>query len=345
MKIFYSDEHRLHAPRFEVLDGELTPSFETPQRADMVLAAVRAVGLTDVVSPSRGDEAALLRVHRPEYVEFLRTAWDQWVATFGPDRDGLPYCFPVRGMRQLPPAQIEGKLGYYSSDMTAPITPGLWPSLRAGADCALAGAQHLLEGGRSAFALCRPPGHHASADTMGGYCYLNFAAVAAQRLRDAGMARVAILDLDYHHGNGTQSIFYARGDVLFASLHADPDQDYPHYLGYADETGEGEGLGCNLNLPLPLGTDWRGYGPALETALGRIRDYAPQALVVSLGLDTYAEDPISKFRLYGEDYARMGEALAGLALPTLFVFEGGYAVEALGENVASVLGAFAARHR
>ncbi|MFS2050954.1 histone deacetylase family protein, partial [Variovorax sp. CT11-76] len=205
-------------------------------------------------------------------------------------------------------------------------------------------AQHRyaarIGGERAAFALTRPPGHHAGADFFGGYCFLNNAAVAAQALRDAGIERVAVLDVDYHHGNGTQAIFYARDDVHFASLHADPVTDYPYYLGHADERGAGAGLGFNHNLPLPRGTDFALWRAALTSALARIAEVKAGALVVSLGVDTFEGDPISGFRLRGDDYLRMGEDLARAGLPTVFVFEGGYAVAEVGVNAVNVLEGF-----
>jgi acetoin utilization deacetylase AcuC-like enzyme len=205
----------------------------------------------------------------------------------------------------------------------------------------LSAAQHVALGARAAFALSRPPGHHAGADFFGGYCFINNAALAAQHLRNTGLARVAVLDVDYHHGNGTQAIFYERPDVFFASLHGDPRTEYPFFLGHADETGAGAGLGANLNLPLPRGTDFARWSQALDVALAAIGRFGAQALVVSLGVDTFAGDPISGFALQSDDYLRMGERLAAVGLPTVLVFEGGYAVDAVGVNVVNVLQGFA----
>jgi acetoin utilization deacetylase AcuC-like enzyme len=211
---------------------------------------------------------------------------------------------------------------------------------RAGADCALSAAQAVVQGSPAAFALSRPPGHHAGADFFGGYCFLNNAALAAQHLRTAGVERVAVLDVDYHHGNGTQDIFYERPDVFFASIHGDPHTEYPFYLGHADETGRGAGEGTNLNLPLPRGTGYAQWSAALEVALAAISRFGAQALVVSLGVDTFAGDPISGFCLQSEDYLRLGERLARVGLPTVLVFEGGYAVAEVGVNALNVLQAF-----
>jgi len=243
-------------------------------------------------------------------------------------------------MRRIVPTNIDGQLSHYSFDAGTPITAGTWTAITASANVALTGQALVASGDPVAFALCRPPGHHAGSDFYGGYCFLNNAAIAAQAFRDAGAGKVAVLDVDYHHGNGTQEIFYRRGDVLFASIHADPRQEYPFFLGHADETGEGAGGGCTLNLPLPWGSGWRDYRPALDQALAAIRRFGADALVVSLGVDTFEHDPISQFKLVHDDYARMGEMIAGAGLPTLFVMEGGYAVEAIGINVANTLEGF-----
>jgi acetoin utilization deacetylase AcuC-like enzyme len=198
----------------------------------------------------------------------------------------------------------------------------------------------VLGGESSAFALCRPPGHHCGADYLGGYCYLNNAAIATEAAIAAGKKRVAILDVDYHHGNGTQDIFYARGDVLFASIHADPATDYPFYWGHADETGEGTGEGATLNLPLPQGTDFAAYRPVLAKALERIAAFGAELLIVSYGADTFVGDPISHFALETGDYPVLAREIASLGLPTVIVMEGGYAVDALGANVAAFLSGF-----
>ena len=231
-------------------------------------------------------------------------------------------------------------MGLYSFDAGSPFTAGTWVAARAGADCALSAAQRLLQGDRAAFALSRPPGHHAGADFFGGYCFLNNAALAAQHLRDAGMERVAVLDIDYHHGNGTQAIFYDRPDVFVASVHGDPRTEYPFYLGHADETGTGAGFGANLNLPLPRGTGFDDWFSALEYALGAIQRFGAQGLVVSLGMDTFVDDPISGFTLHSADYLRVGQRLAAAGLPTELVFEGGYAVAEVGVNAVNVLEGF-----
>ncbi len=201
-------------------------------------------------------------------------------------------------------------------------------------------AELVCAGENTSFALCRPPGHHAARDQFGGYCFLNNAAIAAECLLDQGCDRVAILDVDYHNGNGTQSIFEERSEVFFVSLHADPADEYPYFLGYGDERGRGAGDGFNANYPLPLGTDWSAYAEALDHALARIRAFGPDVLVVSLGLDIFEHDPISKFRLTSGDFVALGTALATVGRPTLFVFEGGYSVAELGINCVNVLTGF-----
>ena len=236
-------------------------------------------------------------------------------------------------------AAFERALGRYSYDTCTPIAEGTWTSAYWNAQAALS-ALEALAAERTAFALCRPPGHHCGADYMGGYCYLNSAAIAAEAAIAAGRSRVAILDIDYHHGNGTQDIFYARGDVLFASIHADPATDYPFYWGHSDETGQGEGGGATLNLPLPRGTRLAEFERALDQALDRIAAFGPELLIVSYGADTYAGDPISHFAIETGDYPAIARRIASLALPTLIEMEGGYAVDALGANVAEFLGRF-----
>ena len=221
------------------------------------------------------------------------------------------------------------------------MTAGTWEAARSSAAVALTAQELVASGDKTAFALCRPPGHHAHHDLYGGYCFLNNAAIAAQAFRDAGAARVAVLDVDYHHGNGTQDIFYGRGDVGYVSIHADPATDYPFYWGHADERGTGDGAGMTFNLPLPAGTDWQSYANALNRALAVIAEWKPALLIVSFGADTYEADPISKFQLKTEDYRRLGTTIFRVGLPTAIIMEGGYAVSALGANVAEFLRGFA----
>ncbi len=340
MKAVYSPLHARHDGGVELYRGALVPTFETPERAEIIRAALVESGHA-ILGPRAIPESRLERVHEAEFIEFLRGAHARWVAE-GRQGHVLASGFPARGLRRdRRPAGISGSLGYFSFDASTPIVAGTWDAVLAAARCAMTAAELVAEGGRAAYALCRPPGHHASRSTFGGYCYLNNAALAAQSLRDAGCARVTVVDVDYHHGNGTQEIFWERDDVQFISLHGDPETESPWFLGYADERGAGAGEGHTLNLPLPAGTGWEAYAGALDTALAAVRRYAPEALVVSLGVDTYAADPISSFKLETAHYPLIGERLAALGLPTVLVQEGGYAVAEIGSNVAGVLGAFA----
>lgn len=344
MHIFYNPDHASHQGKLEMFRGRMVPCHEVPQRQDQVAAVLQAQALGPLQTPAKFGDALLERVHSPRYLQFLQSAWQQWIALDPAHAalDAIPSVWPTRSFRSdIEPDNFAARMGLYSFDAGTPLTAGTWLAARSGADCALSAAAHIAHGGRAAFALSRPPGHHAGADFFGGYCFLNNAALAAQYLRDSGLERVAVLDVDYHHGNGTQAIFYERADVFFASIHGDPRTEYPFFLGRADELGQGAGLGFNLNLPLPLGSDFAPWSEALELALKAIGAYGAQALVVSLGVDTFAGDPISGFALQSDDYLRMGERIAQIGLPTVLVFEGGYAVEAVGLNVANVLQAFA----
>jgi acetoin utilization deacetylase AcuC-like enzyme len=334
----YSNHHRDHAPKGELNRGKLVTPFERPERADRILAAVRTARLGSVEEPQPFPLSHAVRVHSPEFVDFLQNAYRHWLED-GRSGDAMPNAAPIRRLRaDRIPTSIDGRLSYYVFDASTPITEGTWSAAKSSMDVALTGASRIASGkSRGAFALCRPPGHHAAFDFYGGYCFLNNAAIAAQYLRDHGAARVAVLDVDYHHGNGTQDIFYERSDVLFASIHADPATDYPYFLGYADETGARAGEGYNLNLPLPRGSGWDVWSAALDTACARIVSFNADALVVSLGVDTFEKDPISAFRLKTEDYLRAGSRIGQLGMPTLVVMEGGYALDEIGANVVSFL--------
>jgi len=334
MRMFFDDRQRAHAPTQELHNGGFTTYAEMPSRVDAILAA-----LGPVETPADRGEAAILAVHSPAYVAFLKDAARLWREA-GRTGDAIPYAFPIRGRRPLDLTRIDALIGAHSFDATTPITPDSWAASYGSAQSALAATQAVLEGDAAAFALCRPPGHHAGADYCGGYCHLNTAAIAAQAARDAGVARVAILDIDYHHGNGTQDIFYDRGDVFYASVHADPRTDYPFFWGHADETGDGEGRGATLNLPLPHGTTIGAFRAAQTAALDAIAAFDPGLLVVSFGADTWEGDPISHFALTTPDYAVLATDIAARGWPTAIVMEGGYAVDALGHNVDSFLRGF-----
>jgi acetoin utilization deacetylase AcuC-like enzyme len=344
MKTYYNHLHALHQGKLEMFRGELVPCFEVAARVDHVLVELQQRKIGEVLHPIPFDDKVLARVHSPHYLDFLESAWSQWVALdpANAQRDALPSVWPIRSFRSdVLPHNFSARMGLFSFDTGTPLTSGTWQAARAGAHCALSAAAQVLKGDRAAFALSRPPGHHAGADFFGGYCFLNNAALAAQYLRDAGVARVAVLDIDYHHGNGTQAIFYDRPDVFFASVHGDPLTEYPFFLGHADETGAGAGHGCNLNIPLPRGTGYGVWFAALESALAAIAAFGADALVVSAGMDTFVGDPISGFTLQSEDYLRIGARLAKAGLPTALVFEGGYAVADLGTNAVNLVQAFA----
>jgi acetoin utilization deacetylase AcuC-like enzyme len=340
MITFFSNVHALHAPEYEFFRGERVACFEAPSRAEFVLAALRE---HEIRAPHVDCRSVLAQVHTPRYVAFLETAWAQWITLDAANAlvQPFPSVWPVRTLRSdVEPTNFTARLGLYSMDNGSPMVAGTWAAAKAGADAAASAAQLLSAGTRAAFCATRPPGHHAGADFMGGYCFLNNAAVAAQALRNSGCARVVILDVDYHHGNGTQSIFYDRADVLFVSVHGDPRTEYPFYLGHADETGAGVGAGFNLNLPLAAGTSAAQWFAALEIACTRVAQHHADALVVSLGLDTFIDDPISKFALTSDDFTRLGARIKKLGVPTIFILEGGYAAAALGTNAANVLAGF-----
>ena len=325
--------------------GRLVACHEVPQRLQHVLdeLARRPVGHVTQPPADLPLDAALRQIHNADYLAFLATAWDDWVALDPANAalDALPSVWPLAARHAFrtdtPPLNFAARLGQYAFDSGTPLMAGSWAAAQAGAACALAAAQAVLAGERFAMALTRPPGHHAGPNYMGGYCFINNAAVAAQALRDGGLPRVAVLDIDYHHGNGTQTIFYERSDVLTVSIHGDPRTEYPFFLGHADERGAGPGDGFNLNLPLPRGTGFDAWWAALQVALQAVSDFAPQALVVPLGLDTFEGDPISGFKLQSAHYLQIGQAIAQLGLPTVLTFEGGYAVAEVGVNTVNVL--------
>ncbi|HEY2685197.1 MAG TPA: histone deacetylase family protein [Steroidobacteraceae bacterium] len=340
MKTVYSADHKLRSARTELAAGLLVPPHECPERAEFVLERVREQQLGEILAPRDFPDDAITRIHDGEFVEFLKSAWKEWAAQ-GNKGEAIPDCWPARRMAVRRPVSIAGRLGYYAMAAETSISNGTWEAARAAVNVALTGAALLQAGERAAFSLCRPPGHHAARDMYGGYCFLNNAALAAQYLRDNGAARVAILDVDYHHGNGTQDIFYERDDVLYVSLHARPEDAFPYFLGYADETGSGQGLGFNLNFPMPLGTEFATWEAALAAGMKRIAEFGADALVVSLGVDTFERDPISSFRLRSEDFVSYGRRIGRASLPTLFVLEGGYAVKEIGINAVNVLEGYA----
>ncbi len=343
MQIFYSEKHRLRDAKTELYGGELVKPFEAPFRAEWILEAVTAAGHGNVLSPDSHDLATARQVHDESYLSFMESAWDRWVAD-GYKGEAIPTCFPARRFEQnRPPRDIEAALGYYGFASETAITATTWQAAIASMQVAMSGAESVCKDGKAAFALCRPPGHHCSHDQFGGYCFINNAAVAAQHFLNNGAKRVGLLDVDFHHGNGTQDIFYEREDVFFASLHGDPLDAFPHFLGFSEETGKGKGEGYTINYPLPPGTPYDVWAQALDDALERIIQSGAEALVVSLGVDTFENDPISFFKLKSDDFTRYGTKIANANLPTLFCMEGGYGVREIGLNVANVLNGFEGR--
>jgi acetoin utilization deacetylase AcuC-like enzyme len=339
VKAVYTDLHRSHDPQFFLVRGKVTRTTEQPERADRLLAGL-AAGKHQLVAPTVFGQGPRTRVHSLEYLNFLAEAWDAWSALGNAGPEMIANVHPVRHAATYP-THIVGRLGWHTADTACPIGPGTWAAACAATDVAATAAQVMLDGEDAIYALCRPPGHHAFSDVAGGFCFLNNSAVAAAHLRQKH-ERVAILDVDVHHGNGTQGIFYERSDVLTVSIHADPAAYYPYHWGFAQERGAGAGLGANLNIPLPLGTKDDAYLAAFETAAKTIRAFAPGALVVALGLDASEHDPLAGMAITTEGFGRIGAALARLGLPTVLVQEGGYLSDLLGTNLTAVLAGFEA---
>ena len=343
MITIFSDQHMLHSAPHEFLDGRLIAPYESPARAAMIVEALQRAGLGPIEPPRAFDLAPIYAVHDRGYLDYFEHAYERWVAAGGDPAAVLPSTLAVRWMARKCVSPLVAP-GYYSFDLSAPIVAGTYRAARAAANVALTGAALLLEGHQTVYSLCRPPGHHAGTDLYGGYCYLNNAAIAAEYLlqpandrQQTSSSQVAILDIDFHHGNGTQQIFYERGDVLFVSIHADPAREYPYLAGYADERGAGAGFDANLNLPLEAAVDDTRYLAVLATALAKIEAAAPRFLVLSAGFDTFGGDPIGDFGLSSAAYPAIGQRIAALGIPTLVVQEGGYAVAELGENLAGLL--------
>ena len=339
MKAYYAEEQKRHDPRMFLSSGAQKPNPEQPERVERLLAGARAAGLAIERQKEHG-LGPIAAIHTPEYLDFLERIFERWQRIDGASEEVIPNIHPIaRGGSY--PASAVGQAGYHMADTACPVSAGTWESACWSAWSAVEAADAVLAGEQAAYALCRPPGHHAFADVAGGFCFLNNSAIAAQRLRSKA-ERVAILDVDLHHGNGTQGVFYARPDVLTISLHADPERFYPFFWGYANERGEGAGLGANLNLPLPRKSGDGTFLEALQVGLRRIHAFAPDALVVALGLDAFEGDPFGGLSVTTPGFARIAEAIAALGLPTVIVQEGGYLCDALGANLTSFLTAYAA---
>ncbi len=336
--IAYFDAAQLqHEPQFFLSSGAPQPNPEVAARANALHQALQANG-HEVRTPEAFGRGPVAAVHTAEYLQFLEHIYRRWQYIDSGSAEVIPNIHPNRQGLGYPDSAV-GQAGWHLFDTACPIGAHTWASVQASANTAVAAAAQVLETQAAAYALCRPPGHHAHADMAGGFCYLNNTAIAAQFLRNQ-LGRVAIVDVDLHHGNGTQSIFYDRSDVLTVSLHADPARFYPFYWGHAQERGTGAGEGFNLNVPLPRGTADSGYLKALDKALARVAAFAPDALVVALGLDAHESDPLAGLAVTTPGFEQMGACLGQLRLPTVLVQEGGYLSEALGPNLIHFLNGF-----
>jgi acetoin utilization deacetylase AcuC-like enzyme len=346
VQVVYSAAHRAHAPRWEVDLGQVLAQYEVPDRAEHIRTALAAdgdrFGFTEPVAHGLGPVTA---VHDAGLVAFLAEAWASVRAEQAePADEVVPDTFVHAALRDgmgpaTPPRSATARLGYWCFETMTPLVEGTYDAARAAVDVALTAADLVLGGAGAAYGLCRPPGHHATTALYGGYCYFNNAAIVAHHLARSTGQRVSVLDVDYHHGNGTQQIFYRRPDVQYVSLHGDPDHAYPYFAGHADETGAGPGAGSTLNLPLPAGTGDDRYLTALEHAVTAVDRFRPGLVVVSLGVDTFALDPITDFEVSAAGLARQGALVAQLGRPTVVVQEGGYHLPTVGENVHAWLAA------
>ena len=341
MKVFWDPVQLTHDPRFFLQRGVVRQNFERPSRATALLEGVAATGLSTTL-PRPIDRAALEAVHPAAYLDFLRDGPAEWAAFDGAGPELVPNIHPSPEMLAngaQPGPGVVGKLGWFTADTSCPIAAATWPAAESAAACAVAAADEAAAG-RHAYALVRPPGHHAYATRAGGHCYLNNAAIAAQRLRDVGAARVAVLDIDSHHGNGTQGIFWDRNDVLFVSVHGDPGGYYPWFVGHAAEQGGAGARGWNMNLPQPKGAGDAVWLGAIDTGLDAIRAARVDALVLSLGFDASEHEPLGFLTVTEDGFARAAAAIAALGLPTAIVQEGGYNVDVIGGLLGRVLTAF-----
>ncbi|SFE42063.1 histone deacetylase family protein [Roseivivax sediminis] len=334
MRCFYAPETEAHDPSFRLTNGRVQQNAERPERARLLRAALDQAGLT-TEEPPAFDRAAYEAVHTPRFLDFLQTAWETWQTLPGASEEVIPNAFPRLGTQRYPESFV-GRAGWHAGDVSAPIGPGSWQATQRAADCALAAADAVLDGAWSAYALSRPPGHHTSAEVAAGHCLMNVSAIAAERLRSRH-GRVAVLDIDTHHGNGTQDIFYERGDVLFVSVHTDTANYYPFFTGYAEETGRGKGEGFNLNLPVPATTEEEDWCAAIGVGLERIAAFAPDALVLSLGLDAHRDDPLKGMRVGDAGFTRAARMIREAGYPTVLVQEGGYLSDSLTAAMAAFL--------
>jgi len=339
--VTWTDAHRLHALESAVWVGVSIDADELPERADRIRAALEDAG-APVVEAQAHDDDALLSVHDAGLVDFLSTAWKDWDAAGLPHDPGQPnvvgYIFPtpslLAGIEPRVPAALSARTGTWCFDTMTAVGEGTWEAARAAVDTALTAADLVLAGVPAAYACCRPPGHHVTRSAFGGSCYLNNAAIAAQYLREHGVARVALLDIDAHHGNGAQAIFWTSDEVLTASVHVDPAEGwFPHFLGFADESGP-----SNLNVPLAPESGDDAWLAGVDRLVDAAREHGSDALVVALGVDAAAADPNSPLAVTEAGFREAGHRLGALGLPTVLVQEGGYVFETLGTLVGATLG-------
>lgn len=335
MKVIYSERQKSHYPEHFLVNGVMHPNPEVPERCDCLLAGALQAGYRHE-NPEDGGMEAIEAIHPPRYLDFLENAHMRWSRIEGGAEVVIPNVHPIGGSGGYP-ASVAAQAGFHMADLACPIAENSWESICWSAWTAMHAARQLIAGNDKVYALCRPPGHHAFAEVAGGFCFLNNTAIAAQALLGK-FPRVTILDVDLHHGNGTQGIFYDRSDVLTVSIHADPLRFYPFFWGYAQETGSGAGAGYNLNLPLPRGSADDDYIPVLGQALERIAEFEPGALVIALGLDAFEGDPFGGLAISTAGFGRIaGEISRKTNIPTLIVQEGGYLCNELGDNLAAFL--------
>jgi acetoin utilization deacetylase AcuC-like enzyme len=348
MRVVYTEDHTKHSADTGTWVGMTIPSEEVPERIELIVARLKEDG-HEVMAASDHDDEILFTVHEESMVDYMRTAWERWVEWGYPDDPGqhqvAAYAFPTEaflgGLPLRLPKSPGARAGVYAMDTMTQIGDGTFDAARAAVDVAMTAAELVAEGDAAVYAACRPPGHHAGRGFFGGSCYLNNAAVAASTLRGKGLARVAIVDIDAHHGNGTQEIFYGRRDVVYSSVHADPGEGwFPHFMGFSDELGTGDGTGFNLNIPVPPGAGNDAWLSGLDNLLTFVDVHQPDAIVVSLGVDAAESDPESPLQISEDGYREAGRRIAALALPTVLVQEGGYDLATIGGLVAATLQGF-----
>ncbi|MEQ8439587.1 MAG: histone deacetylase family protein [Ilumatobacter fluminis] len=337
MQVVFSLRHQAHHPQREFESSGFQEPFERPERAEFIRSALAADGSFEFVAPEDWGVAPIEAVHDPGLVHFLEHAWEEYQQAHGPTHDVIPDVFAMPQLREgmgaaREPSDVSARLGWWCFETTTPLTHGTYDAARSSVDVALTAADLVANGERFAYGLCRPPGHHAARSVYGGYCFFNNAAVVADHLARTLDAKVTVLDVDYHHGNGTQQIFYSRGDVQFVSLHGDTERAYPYLTGHVDERGTGDGAGTTSNFPLAAHTDDDTFLDHLAAACDDVDSFDPDLVVVSLGLDTYFDDPICDLDLTADGFEACGRMVAQMGFPTVVLQEGGYATAELGEN-------------